>query len=352
MTEKQALYSDFLLRQLGFFDKDKRTEYFNELTDAQVYEYDLRDCTSNAISELITEVNLRTNRRNILRYKRRSKYISASDIASFAFCPVSFTISNSFRTKQTKKEEIGTNFHKQKLLGRVTAKPIHGEEKRASPHLLSSNRFYKQILNSNLIFQGHSDYESKKVFHNKQEQFSGQPDYIFKNRNGIYFIVEEKFRFYKVHRFWDISDEGRIEYLNDELQRSKEIKPPNYLSNKLQLYSYFRNNKEHNTKYGYLVYWFYDYKHKEDTEPAVHTIRIIKMNKSYNMENKYIKVKNAIKQLLQTGQFIYNPHKISYRKCANCSVRNYCHHKTKQNSLIKYPYNPYDLKVFAVKYYK
>src|SRR5690554_1714127 len=92
-----------------------------------------------------------------------------------------------------------------------------------------------------LRFVGHNDFKNQRYFINENEGFIGQPDYIFKNKNGENFVVEEKFQ--------------RNTYGN---QRRF------YNNHKIQLASYINYIQEINLKYGYLVYWVYDDDYNEN----------------------------------------------------------------------------------------
>jgi hypothetical protein len=132
---------------------------------------------------------------------------------------------------------------------------------------------FDELSKSSIVFYGH-DNEENRYFKSANENFIGQPDYIFKNdtTNDI-FVVEEKFQFLpKDPSTFDYS------YYSDEEEQKiiKKRASKTFFSNHVnQLNSYIYGIGEYDIRYGYLVYWKYEL---EDGNPNIVACNVLRID--------------------------------------------------------------------------
>jgi hypothetical protein len=256
----------------------------------------------------------------IYKSKRKSindiETISASDIASYSFCPASYSIKKSFEIIQSSFQETGTKFHDQVRLVKIMTNIKKKKWPDTFKNLIQGNdELFKTLRNSELFFSGHSQENKNISFSNKD--FKGQPDYIFKDKNGKYFVVEEKFRF--IHDY-----------------RAPKTFYENHL---LQLASYMYGIEEPKIDYGFILYWQYT------VVDNVH--RILKciskkvpkediLLEKLRLQYKHIRSINRIAN--SENQVNFDASKLNLAKCTNCSVALICGHKSGKIDNLKLPY--------------
>lgn len=244
------------------------------------------------------------------------EYVTATDISSFVFCPVSYCIRKSFDEDEPNEEaQVGTELHEQnKLVDYIAGnrnklgftKSVTGDK-----FYNSQNKdFFDDIRDSSIEYIGHNN-TVKKYFKSSRGKFVGQPDYVFTNRDGENFIVEEKYR-----------------SLKKELRSLRD-------NHKAQLAAYIIGLDELKANYGYLVYWYYSY---EDDKRLVKKCVVFKVEKT---DNDQILIREAYKSIrnLNAGHvFAFEASQLDAAKCANCVVRKFCGHKTGRLSSVSIPY--------------
>jgi len=347
-SEKQRLYLTYLLRLIGLQNEKQLFLYTEMITKTfskiefepgrQYISYD--EC----FKILKREIELKQY--HSIENKAPTASVNATDLSSFVFCPASFSINKSFVIDYpTNKEEmeLGTNYHS--LL--ITAKKKY--IKSSNYRELSKNEIYNsnilvEIKSSKLIYSGHSQ---RRPFYNDQENYYGDPDYIFVNsENGEKFIVEEKFS-YK-------SDPGKLDYTeyefsdyqraNEESENWRKMRTHFYKNHIVQLYSYIRNHPD-KISYGYLIYWYYDF-NGEEMYIHKYDIKKIKPNKEY--EYLYQNVRSEIKRIVDSKIVEFNNDEVNVNKCVKCSVNKYCGHKTGRYSNLTFPYEKRFLRLFPL----
>ena len=131
-SKRQTLFLDYLLEKIGFQDKVLMHKYKSKLESTygkyhkewrtvtydsgytkQYYYY--RYSNSDCIDEVLKEIDVKKNLGSIrlTEFKNNSK-ISATDLSSFDFCPVSYSINKSFEIEHPTNEDkrvIGINLH-------------------------------------------------------------------------------------------------------------------------------------------------------------------------------------------------------------------------------------------------
>ena len=347
LSEQQTELRDYLLRRLGFIEGEIKDLYCEALTQ-YFYENDyVKDFTFTdkktekevsvsvhytVVDALNDEVKFREEKRWAFKDKiQSSKAISATELAAFSFCPASFSIANTFETGSTREMDIGTQQHEESLLSffkkqtfSIYQENIRSDEKdRIKPDYIDSNNawFFEELRNSILIYAGHNDQENR-LFYNKQRTLLGQPDYVFQNKTGQNFIVEEKFKSSKEHNHF-------------------------FANHKVQLASYINGLEEINAQYGYLTYWFY-----ENTSKGLKVThcKLYKITKSDAAKAYLNGIYNKVSQLRRGVKLAFDVETLSVNKCIRCSFNRWCGHKTGLYKDLQYPYLTNYLKIFVAKY--
>lgn len=355
-SKKQGLFIDYLLQKIGFkqnslidaykkkleaiygkFYKDCRTTHEGRyIREYYVYRYTNSEC----IEELINEVEIKKNLDSIsVKSINEKSKISATDLSSFDFCPASYAINKSFEIEHPTNEDkrtIGINLHE--TLRLVDKKiPKQFEQSDFSEYNILENSTINKIMSCELIFSGHSS--EKSFFENKEMNFIGQPDYIFKDPNGSHFAVEEKFKYLNNYI-------NSNEYDTAKIKKNRNKIKNNFFSNHLvQLSSYINYIQDYDLQYGVLIYWFYDFNNKT---PFVHSVSV-KVIKKGDYSNLLTKTNSSLNSFLETKTIDFN-NKVNPNKCCACVVNKYCAHKTNELNSLTLPYNRYDLKLKFVNF--
>lgn len=353
---KQKLFAEFMLKRIGLEHADHIEQYLIKLENiyGSWYEYTDRDgyttlnySVSNCIQQLIDEIELKKNKNNIAIKEYNSSKLAATDLSSYVFCPVSFSINKSFIIEKPTGEELTSNgitLHEQLRLLKKNI-PYNLKENEAHDSNVFQNEIIKRIRNSEVVFVGHS--ERKQYFSNDQENFIGEPDYIFKDELGKYFVVEEKYHSLKKknHRHREIS-QGQYEKTVNRFFDNHEI----------QLISYIRNIKEYKIDYGYLIYWYYQTSKlvKENTTysafPQIHDVRIKKVELDQTNIDFYNKTIQGINALISASKQDISATNIVTNKCVGCVVNKYCIQKTGRLTTFNFPYKKEDIMLFYAKF--
>lgn len=356
-SKKQNLFLDYLLGKIGFqkevlifkykaklesiygkYHKEWRTVTYDSGYTKEQYYY--RYSNSECIEEVLKEIDIKKSLGSIslLDFNENSK-ISATDLSSFDFCPASFAINKSFVIEHPTGEDkrvIGVNFHE--TLRLIDKKiPSEFDESDFVEYDVRENNTIKKIKDCELIFSGHT--KEKIVFENKSKNFIGQPDYIFKDPNGKYFVVEEKFKY--LNSYYNPDD-----YQAEEIEKSRQKIKSTFFSNHIvQLASYLDFIKEYDLDYGILIYWFYDF---NDNRPFVHSVstKVIKKREYSQLLEKTL---SNINQFRESKEIDFK-NSVNPNKCGACVVNKYCAHKTDELNTLKIPYNRYDLKLKFVAF--
>lgn len=351
MTEKQIIYADYLLKCLGFSGYQENKEYVTEVANYMSRDYRfinrLREAYGlsgaldstfklGVIDSLRVEYDIR--RRGLVKFRiNRKNYLSATDISSYVFCPVSFSIKNSIITIENPVEEEGTNLHENMMLMKFL-KPgqsygfkqdLSKNQNSISSQLASRYPdFFKDVSNSSLVFSGHTAKDSMSVyFSNDRYNYVGQPDYIFKKRHSSeHFVVEEKFHYY------------------DNYHRMNTM----FGNQAAQLASYISMINDPAISYGYLIHWVFKY--YDNGNPYVHYADIKRIDKSVATSQRVVGILNEIKSFVRNGEMSIQTQQNSWIKCARCSLRPWCGHKTRQLSTLRFPYSEKYLKLIYQKF--
>lgn len=355
MNENQIKYRNYLLRRLGFENNQYLNEYLNSLeknlsiyegyiafdkNDNISYEWYNQDAVSGkffpkkfTILDLLTwETNTKT-KKNILKHESsiKNKYITASELSSFTYCPVSFSIQKTYIPPKNFLSIKGIELHNKHIINKMHQKvqklKIEASQKNVDIENIdvfkkefyestdNYNHIRKEIALSEKIYFGHSNDEDDTNFINKNIKIVMKPDYIFKNNLNQYFVVEEKFKFY-----------------NEEIDF--------YQNDKVQIASYISFIEEYKINHGYLIYWFYKYK-----KSSISGYKILKIERSPELEIYMINLITRVEKFISNRKMDL---KINYsaKKCARCSLTLICGHKNKKHSNLTLPYDEKYLDLF------
>lgn len=247
---------------------------------------------------------------------RTDKFVTATDIASYVFCPASYCIQSSFvEDEPTEEAHVGTELHEENRLVALAAgaKGKHeftGSGKGVRFYNQYNFEFFDDIRNAKIYYVGH-DQASKRYFKSTKGHLVGQPDYVFVNKVGARFVVEEKFRLL--------------------VKQSHSLKQ----HHQAQLATYILGLDELEAQYGYLVYWYYGYEAEKrivkkcvvfKVEPTIEDMEVVR--------NAY---KN-IRTLNTGGRLEFAGVELNAAKCASCVVCKFCGHKTGRFDEIAAPY--------------
>lgn len=386
LSYKQELYKNYLIKKLGFNDDTflekyvslleivspkfkllgKQIKIWNEEIQKFLPEKDdpykkYIEKDKYFIPEKFNVIDLLNIELDI---KKKSDYtakkiqlnsISATDISNYTYCPVSFAISKSFELPKLESAILGTSEHERhrlinylvpfKVTKYISAymNPVE-EEKILSfnPFLNDNNQlFFEELSKASIVFYGHDSKESQnKYFKSENGNFVGQPDYIFKNdtTNDI-FVVEEKFQ--SLHKDSSYTKEEEQSILK---KRTSKAFYQNHIN---QLSSYIYGIGELDIRYGYLVYWKYEF---ENGTPNIVACNVLRIDKTaagrQQIKETFINIKNLITK--KRGVFDINSRVPA--KCANCVTNLLCGHKTGKFTSFSIPYSKDYLKVYFAKF--
>jgi len=341
-SERQTLFLDYLLEKIGFQDKVLMDKYksklesiygkYDKIWETYTQDYHYRYSNSECIEEVLKEIDIKKNLGSIRLTEFNDKFkISATDLSSFDFCPVSYSIKKSFVIEYPTNEDkrvTGINLHETLRLIDKKIPKIYDESDYVE-YEVRENSTIKKIKSCELVFFGHK--EEKGFFENKSKNYVGQPDYIFKDPNGQHFVVEEKFKY--LNRYYDPDD------------YDQNIKSTFFSNHIVQLVSYLDFIQEYDLKYGILIYWFYDF---YNNKPFVHSVSIKVIKKKEYSQLLDRTLSNLID--FNKAKEIRFKNKVNPNKCGACVVNKYCAHKTDKMESLKIPYNRYDLKLKYIEF--
>jgi CRISPR/Cas system-associated exonuclease Cas4 (RecB family) len=304
-------------------------EYYNEIVDPDLhkkYEFDgefFVPVSFSILDYLMIEYKSKKDK-NFINKINTNSIISATDLANYTYCPVSYSIEKTFETDILKNAAVGSKLHEEnKLLNWISRewnmwqidyqKEIENKDE-------SNKSFFDDVRMSTLLYSGHNAENETKYFFNKARSFVGQPDYVFQNKDSQNFIVEEKFR-------W-----GR----NGTFERF-------YNNHKVQLASYIYGLEKFNADYGYLIYWYYDF--QEITSCKVLKISRTSQTRDF-LNNSFLELTSFIKN----KKINFNNDNLNPKKCANCVVNRFCGHKTGKFQDLEIPYSNKYLKLMQIPY--
>lgn len=362
-STRQQSYAQYLLRRIGFQQPKDIDLYLQQLllskgryhfnpkakNPFQSWKYSAKAC----VDALVQELELKKAASTIPLKREKQVIFTATNLARYTFCPAAFSIGQRFEVIPSPTDtliEVGTQLHESLRLSRQKERHLGTTD--PFYHRAWQNPAIQKILRSELVYTGHG--EQAAFFHNSVNGFCGQPDYIFRDKAGVYFVVEEKFIRYEDPMnpsAAKISKEewaGTLAEKNKERQQAWEKLPFYFFKNHmLQVLAYLANIQEYPLTYGYLVYWLYDFK---DGEAYVHKAGVKKLSLDAPNQALYEHYLNRLLAFVEKGEEAFDVAKLNPKKCAACSMSPYCMHKTRRYADLKYPYSREDLSIFSAEF--
>lgn len=142
------IYYSMLIKLLDKYNVD----YSQEIRKHTTPELHFIVLTQSVITLLYADDRLR-------KQVRPTTYITASDIAMYAFCPAAYAISKTYILPQNRKQKIGTDFHESSRLIRDLYKnQVFFNGKAIDVFKIENKSFLDMITSSTLVYSGHIDF--------------------------------------------------------------------------------------------------------------------------------------------------------------------------------------------------
>lgn len=258
----------------------------------------------------LNEIEKAENKLTTKKNTRKETH-SATDLANFVFCPVSYFINQKYHIDIQEQENVfvGAEEHqKQRLLSLSDRLKFNADSSKIS--FKENSEFFHRIKNSKCISQGHKD-TNKVIYYSKTKKLSGIPDYIFQDNNG-YFAVEEKYTFKKYEDVTDLYD-----------------------SHKVQALAYLYGLDEFQFNEVFVLYWYLKKDNNENYN--VYNYRLFQLTKSKENKEMIIKAFNNVESIQKRIPYSFPPNRINYNKCIRCNYFPFCEHKKGNDSYIELP---------------
>lgn len=338
-------------KNLGTCDDVKNLlPYFKYTYDGKIYK--INEFT--LVNYLQLELKIKENKDFIIHNNFNLNITSATDIANFTYCPVSYSISKSYSTKKIESAEIGTEKHSDSYINKLVKKKSKytGETNNANFEYTESDLNYdenfielKEFLKDyEILYSGHND-DDVKYFKNDKANFVGQPDFILKNiiTNEI-IVIEEKYQFIPSviedysHNYYDATKaaEARITYdrimegINEK--RNKNYFYQNHIN---QLKSYLYGISEYPISSAILIYWKYEIKENLKIVTKCYFKKFDKSQEKMDRD-ELNDIFKQIKKVNTEGKINFNFK--NPLKCASCVNNILCGHKTGKFEYFTVPY--------------
>jgi CRISPR/Cas system-associated exonuclease Cas4 (RecB family) len=371
-SEKQSALIEYLMLRLGFSKGSFSNQYLRKLLSKahlhrnvraiKIEESDFANNPPdfyfrhedrylprkyNIIDFLIDEYKIKKNKSYEIA-RSVTDFVSATDLANFTYCPVGYSLSKSFQIPPLISAERGKTLHEEAWLIRIKGFLESTELKTEVIDSADQDNFYstdsenitdiltpenipffEDIKSAKLVYSGHSQTrDMKSYFKNDTFNFVGQPDYVFENKDGETFIVEEKYK----TMFGSGHD-------------------PLYSNHKIQLASYIYYLDELKASYGYLVYWVKQREVEEDG--YINESRrcfVKKIIKSVAVKEFLDNAYNDLVSYIEKKYLCFNPEGLSPTRCASCVFSMYCGHKTGRRNQVTLPYQRGYHNLYPAKY--
>ena len=362
-TPRQLSYAQYLLRRMGFQTPKDIDQYLQQLLLSKG-RYHFNPKAKNpfkawqfsakaGVDALVSEMELKKAPAKIPLLRSQLSHFTATQLARYSFCPAAFSISHTFETSIESGDGLmtmGEQLHESLRLSRQKQKS--GATTDPFYRRAWQNPAIAKILRAERVYTGHG--ADAHLFSNEKTGFVGSPDYIFRDREGAYFVVEEKFIHYRDPMNPSAAKLNKEEWAGTLVEKNQErqeewAKIPFYFfkNHLIQVLAYLANIGDYPLQYGYLVYWLYDFK---DGEVYVHKAGVKKLSLDPKNLALYQQYLGQFQQFLQRGAEPFDVERVNVKKCAACSQSLYCMHKTKRFEEVRFPYRKEDIKLYPAEF--
>lgn len=330
-----------LLTTIGFSDNQVKQKYLNALLGknqefAQNWENNFNDMPDynrnfqilmlgKVLKKLFNEIVIKSKQLTELPNPNYEN-ISASELGDFVFCPASYALQKTMVVQKEAETEIELSWsEKQLLVDRFETYKIESGtnsafSKEEIERLGEVPKEFEFILKSKILQESKKN-KKPRIFFNQETKFSGVPDYWLEN--GIKYVVEEKFT-----RYSDKKEDTQIEFPNHRAEILGQI---------IEL-------KELNAQKGFVIYWLWSfekvqYENRVSTDYRLKGVRIFPIELTKQNIDFYEEKINELKAFNAAKILDFEASTLIANKCINCSVTQFCHHKTGKMNELKLPYN-------------
>lgn len=342
-----------LLSNIYFIDDKIRNNYLDGLISEEILS---SWKSTNIIGQKIYELNLDFDTKNKKDWAIHSylhKSISSSNISDYVFCPVSYSINKSIKIESDEHINIELDFSSKISIAKIYGNKNKFENIGKALHKLPSNLSLKEQIEQSILY-GNTPYEcygnntdfeeifklklletnarskKRKFYSSNNSKFTASPDYIMLDEEtGKKIIIEEKYRY----------------------AESSNIEQP-FQNNYFEVLNTVLNIEEFHNYEVYIVYWFWKFSPNKKTDFekffVVTDWRVFKIQIDDLDKVHLDRYTGNIEHLLNNQQIEFNKKNLYAKKCAHCSVRHYCYHKTGRLENIPLPYNKHSLKIIEI----
>lgn len=298
---------------INFFKKNaQNSEWSYYIKEHYIHEQELiikKKFTNLFIIEQSTLIKSIEKRENQIKTTH-----SATDLASFTFCPASYLINQLYHNNNFTEQEsvfIGIKEHeKQRLISLLDYDKVERFRRIIITDPILQN-FHSRINNSKCISKGHSSL-NHTIYYSNTGKLSGIPDYIFQEKHG-YFAVEEK---YTIKKYEDLIDI--------------------YENHKIQALAYLYGLSNFHFSEVYVIYWFIT-KKTNDSDYYVYNYKLFTITKTLENKNKIVDCFNKVDAIQRREPFNFTKNNINYRKCVKCNYFPFCEFKKGKKSILQLP---------------
>jgi len=277
------------------------------------------------IKNLSEEIHLREKKDFEIIYNK-NKTLSASDLSHYKFCEASYAIHRTYKVYSSETWQRD-EWKKEKLYLADRYKKFHESksfEYSFEDTAITLDQEFKvkfQAIFVSKLELNNATSKEVRIMSSSSKKMNAAPDYIFLHPNGSRFVVTEKFSHYN----------------------SSDYSTP-FESDLIKHYAILQEFKNYNISFGLFLTWYYSYAQVPGGEEGEKKIvishyRLTKVKLDFEriktLNDTITKINNfSLSSTLSVdGKSMSHP-----KKCLNCSVAIYCHHKTGQHNIIELPY--------------
>lgn len=301
MTDKQEKFIENLVDQLGYKNSPLRQQFLNCL-----FKYS----PSIGFASEIIENLLQLNKDRKFSLRKPVDFGSSqkvTDIAQFAFCPVSYSIKRSYKEGDPTSKQIVVDSPKSILIEWINSfRSLNEFQKKRR----NDNKIITSLLDANLMFDGYSP--ESQPYYNHFLNVSGKPHLILELNDDRIVVVEK--RTYKDHPY-------------DNLHHNNLIQALCYLF----MFPELKCNK------AIVIYWSNSYELALDKE-----YEIISVERNEETIQTLVLELKKFKYFLYERQMKFDVSQLNVNKCFRCNVKAICNHKSAMIDNLSMPYSTPD----------
>ncbi|ALL05582.1 hypothetical protein AQ505_08810 [Pedobacter sp. PACM 27299] len=313
------------------FTGNKRAEFLEKMIEEFTYlNWEGKKGVSKVklarvLKNLSEEIHLR-QKKNVEKAYIQNKTLSVSDLSRYLFCPVSYAINRTYKVYSSENWEKDEWKREKLYLGDryrkfYESKKFEDVFKDTKLEVTQNFKEKFQAIFDSKIELNNVTTKEPRIMTSHSKNMKGAPDYIFLHPKGNRFVLTEKFSHYS----------------------SSDYNNP-FESDLIKHYAFLQEFTNYHIHFGLFLTWYYTFQDVEDgkegeKEMVISHYRLIKVKLdpkriiSLNSTIEKLKVFSKDAIMMVDGEKLSQP-----KKCLNCSVISYCHHKTGQFNKIELPY--------------